>query len=334
VAPDDTLYAIGTDSQNGFRVDPGTGAIEEIFDLAGDVVDLMDAHPARVAIAPDGAVLVAALTRVLRIAPDGSITSLLDAVTAKELIFPDLVLLPGSYQQPLGYVAAQPSGDVIAASSWGIFRITTAAEVTLISDFNDVAPYFEGIMGFVVDSEGDIWFTDMNSLWTLTDEGAVEVMATIPDGEGGYLTNVRRIAFDADGNFYFVNDWPAAVVRVTPDGAATPIADENSPRWGTLEGTFDVLVQRNSTWNVDLVYVSGSDSHHLIRVIAPSVPVACIDGVDNDDDTLIDHLDDPGCVSPYDETEELVAVPEPNQLALLVAGFATLLALSRTRAHH
>lgn len=331
VALDDTLYAIGTDSQNGFRVDPGTGAIEELFDLAGDVVDLMDARPVRVAIAPDGAVLVAAATRVLRIAPDGSITSLLDALTAKELIYPDLVLLPGMSQTPLYHVASHPSGDVIAAGTVGIFRITPTAEVTLVANFSDVVFDFDGIFDLVIDEAGDIWFVDMNSLWVLTDAGPEEIMATIPNGEGGFLTNVRRIGFDADGNFYLVNHTPAAVVRVTPDGAATLIADEDSLPSGTLSEASDALVQRNSTWGLDFVYVSDWYGDHLIRVTAPPVPVACADGLDNDDDTVIDHPDDPGCVSPYDETEELVAVPEPNQFALLAAGCVTLFALSHAR---
>lgn len=113
-APDGTLYAAGSDSQNGFRVDPVTGVVELFFDLGGEVIDLMNARPARISVAADGTVLLAAITRALRIAPDGSITELLDAVTAKELIYPDLVILPGNLQAPL--LARCPTLRAISSS--------------------------------------------------------------------------------------------------------------------------------------------------------------------------------------------------------------------------
>jgi len=330
-APDGTLYVAGSDSQNGFRVDPVTDVAELFFDLSGEVIDLMSARPARLSVAPDGTVLLAALTRALRIDPDGTITELLDALTAKSLIYPDIVFPPGYNQMPLVGALPHPSGDFIVWSSLAIFRVSPGGEVSIEASFRDIV--FDGIFDLAIYASGDLWVTDMKSLWSFNGGVPEMVLSTLPDGEGGTLSDVRRILIDPDGSLFLANGSPGVVVRVTSEGAVTRIADEDSERWAELSGVSDILLAKDPAYGDDIIYVAAWMSHDLIAAPVPPVPPTCSDGVDNDGDTAIDHPGDPGCVSPYDETEELVAVPEPSECALLAAGIATLCAVARRRRH-
>lgn len=190
---------------------------------------------------------------------------------------------------------------------------------------------FDGIFDLAIDQYGELWLTDMQRLWTI-DGGVPElVLPALPDGEGGVLSDVRRMLIDPGGNFFFANGSPGAVVRVTREGVATRIADESSVASADLSEVSDVLLAKDTAFGDDIAYVAAWLSRDLIAAPVPAVPPACSDGLDNDGDAAVDHPDDPGCVSTWDETEELAAVPEPSALALLAAGVATSCALARGR---
>ena len=120
---------------------------------------------------------------------------------------------------------------------------------------------------------------------------------------------------------------------MTSEGVATRITDENAPREiGPIYDGEDLLLAQDYPYGGYVALISEGSSWMLTLIDLPPVAPACSDDFDNDADGYVDHPDDTGCVSIYDASETLVAVPEPGQLALLAAGFATLLALSRTRA--
>ncbi len=345
LAPDGTLYVIGSAVQHGFRVDPTTGVAEVFFDVSGDAIDDLDAQPFNVAVEPNGNLLVATLTRALRILPDGSVSELLDAATATQLLFSGICCFSPNTAQ-IWQVLPHPSGDVIVAAVGGLIRIDPQGAASVIFNYTDpyALPnypdvfYDAGVIyGVAIDTAGEIFFHDGQRVWRSSAQGPQPIVGPIPDPQGGTFSGLKKIVIDEDGGFILTNvGTRSAAFRVTPAGAVAVIAEgSGSPRYTEIQSPEDVLVAGlPSHPNRKVAYIADWGSNQLIMAEMPALPAACSDGLDNDGDGAIDYPDDSGCVSPYDAGEELFALPEPAGIGAISAGIIALALLARRRRGH
>jgi len=339
VAPDGTLYVIGSAIQHGFRVDPTTGVAEVFFDVSGDAIDDLDAQPANIAVEPNGNLLVATLTRALRILPDGSVSELLDATTATQLLLSGICCFPPNTAQ-IWQVLPHPSGDVIVAAVGGLIRIDSQGTATVIFNYTDpyALPnypevfYDAGVIyGVAIDPAGEIFFHDGQRVWRSSAQGPQPVVGPIPDPQGGTFNGLKKIVIDEDGNFILTNaGTQVAAFRATPEGAVTVIAEDSGTFGPNFQSPEDVLVADFPSYpNRKVAYIADWGKNRLVMAEIPPLPAACSDGLDNDGDGSIDYPDDSGCVSPYDAGEELFALPDPAGITAISAGVVALALLAR-----
>jgi sugar lactone lactonase YvrE len=110
--------------------------------------------------------------------------------------------------------------------------------------------------GIVVDRAGNVYFSDLETIWKFSTAGKLTVFRA---GQRG--RHVHELAIDADDNIYGADvsynpatkGWPSAVWKMTPDGQITYLIEttENPPRgmsiWLDREGNMYSVDQNNHT---------------------------------------------------------------------------------------
>ena len=110
--------------------------------------------------------------------------------------------------------------------------------------------------GIVVDRTGNVYFSDLETIWKLSTDGKLTVFR-----EGQRGRHIHELAIDDQDNIYGADvsynpatkGWPSNVWRMTPDGKLTYLleATENPPRamsiWRDREGNMFWVDQNNHT---------------------------------------------------------------------------------------
>jgi hypothetical protein len=108
----------------------------------------------------------------------------------------------------------------------------------------------------VVDRAGNVYFSDLETIWKFSSEGKLTVFRT---GQRG--RHVHELAIDADDNIYGADlsynpatkGWPSALWKMTPNGQITYLVEttENPPRgisiWRDRNGNMYSVDQNNHT---------------------------------------------------------------------------------------
>jgi sugar lactone lactonase YvrE len=110
--------------------------------------------------------------------------------------------------------------------------------------------------GIVVDRAGNVYFSDLETIWKLDSKGTKTVFRA-----GGSGRHVHELAIDEAGNIYGADlsynpankTWPSAIWKMTPEGKFTYLLEptENPPRgmsnWLDRAGNMYLIDQNNHT---------------------------------------------------------------------------------------
>ncbi len=110
--------------------------------------------------------------------------------------------------------------------------------------------------GIVVDRNGNVYFSDLETIWKLDSQGRKTVFVAGVNGR-----HVHEIAIDEQGNVYggdvsynpTTKGWPSAIWKMTPDGKLTYLLEptEHPPRgmsiWRDHAGNMYLVDQNNHT---------------------------------------------------------------------------------------
>jgi sugar lactone lactonase YvrE len=110
--------------------------------------------------------------------------------------------------------------------------------------------------GIVVDRSGNVYFSDLETIWKLDSKGRKTVFVAGVNGR-----HVHELAIDQEGNIYggdvsynpSTQGWPSAIWKMTPDGKLTYLLErtEHPPRgmsiWRDSAGNMYLIDQNNHT---------------------------------------------------------------------------------------
>ena len=122
--------------------------------------------------------------------------------------------------------------------------------------------------GIVVDRNGNVYFSDLETIWKLDAMGKKTVFRA---GENG--RHVHELAIDEEGNIYGADlsynqgrkTWPSAIWKMTPDGKFTYLLEptEQPPRgmsiWRDRAGNMYLVDQNNHTKSQTLLLRRSAD---------------------------------------------------------------------------
>ncbi|NNL67280.1 MAG: hypothetical protein HKP30_13615, partial [Myxococcales bacterium] len=317
-APDGSLWVTGGASDNLFRVAPD-GTVVQVLDASGSGGVAFE-DPQELAVGPDGDVLVATETALLRIFPDGTVQHLFDGSQPRVVwgepkgigfdalgnaygigvgrtayrFAPDgtqtiLIDWRGDGTNPLkdpSDLAVLPDGTVFVSGEGGddVFRIEPGGSISRITDARMAGPI-------------DMAFGPDGTLY-IACRASWNVMGLTPTGDVferadfGSSLQPQQIAIDGDGDVYVgTGSLGGRIAWVRPFGALVTVVDVSDGGLGlSAAGLTHLTVD-----DAGDVYVPGLLANALFRV---DVPPECSDGIDNDQDGLVDHPDDPGCRDP------------------------------------
>lgn len=164
-----------------------------------------DSRPYDIALGPDGNLwFTSANPRIGRIAPDGTITTFSDGLTA------------GAYG-----IAAGPDGNLWFVGIGYVGRITPTGAVTLFRNGIADNAYLRDI---VAGPDGNLWFTDFGASRKPGRIGRITVDGVVTFFSDGLspTSNPTQITVGPDGNLWFSQDNVLApdkrVGRIAPDG--------------------------------------------------------------------------------------------------------------------
>ena len=131
--------------------------------------------------------------------------------------------------------------------------------------------------GIVVDRAGNVYFSDLETIWKLDAKGQKTVFRAGVNGR-----HVHELSLDDQGNVYGADvsynpanqTWPSAIWKMTPEGKFTYLLEptENPPRgmsiWRDRSGNMYLIDQNNHTRKQTLVLRRAPDGN--IRTLAGS----------------------------------------------------------------
>jgi sugar lactone lactonase YvrE len=93
---------------------------------------------------------------------------------------------------------------------------------------------FQGIGGIAIDKQGNLFVTDINKVYKITQAGVVSMIA-----EGGLLTWLTGIAIDMDGNLFVSNSGSGShvILKINQQGVVSVFAGMGNPGAADGKGT-------------------------------------------------------------------------------------------------
>ncbi|TDE92853.1 ScyD/ScyE family protein [Occultella glacieicola] len=298
--PDGGLYVatVGSGSNDGaiVRLDPGTGAASDVVSglptylaPAGDVVGVHDVTfqgrgnmfvPVGLGDDPAARPAGSDLGVLLRIAPNGRTRTVADLAAYEAAVNPDGGL-PDSNPHS---AAAVPGGVVIAdAGANALLFQANSGELRTLTTFGDREVPFAGgtVMAqsvpdaVTVGPDGAYYVGELlgfpfapgeSRVYRVTADGSAEVHA-----EG--FTSIIDLAFDSDGTMYVLEiaeqglghafatgDFEGALIKVTPDGVRSEVAD------GALVAPGGITVGPDGALYVTTDTLSGGGLGTVVRI--------------------------------------------------------------------
>ncbi len=204
-----------------------------------------------------------------------------------------------SFHGPTG-VAVDASGNVFVADSFnGVIRkVTGAGQVSTLAGSAGNLGHADGIgaaarfgepLGIAVDSGGNLYVTDVETIRKITPSGSVSTLAGNPgvigssDGSGSAATfnDPFGIAVDGGGNVYVADFANNTIRKITASGSVSTIAGSAG-----VYGATDGVGTQASFYNpLGLVLDAGGNlfvtdsGNDLVRKISPSGVVTTIAGL-------------------------------------------------------
>lgn len=306
VDPAGNLFVAGYLSGNVLRITPD-GHITEIIDASGNGQGATLTGAYGLAVNDSGHVFVGGTTsdNVFKITPGGEITEIISpagdgqggglnqvgsiAAGSNGNVYVSGVISDNLLRASLGGVDEMmnhqdglntPSrvrvnefGDAFVHGHGIIYRATADGfRSEFLDSFNDLTGfYFEGLVDFDFDSNGNLYLVGINSdnVLRVSPEGDIEeIINADGDGDGNELDQPYRIAFDHDNNAYVVGFISNNVFKVTTDGEITQIIDFDGDGQGnTLDRPSAIAIDSQ-----DRVFVLASQSDKVFRLTPIEAP--------------------------------------------------------------
>jgi len=199
---------------------------------------------------------------VLRVAPDGTVTEIIDATGDGTT----------RVEKPRE-VAVDAQGNVYVASEMthSVFRIAPDGKIDVV-----LGPEGDGQEGknhrlrrptyTVVSPKGDLYVAAQTSdnVFHVTPKGKVELVADKSGaGEGKALVRPNGLAMDGEGNVYVAGARSRNVFRISPAGELVEIFDGKSAAEDDPQLVFPNYVAVDAKGNV---YVTGNNSGNMLRI--------------------------------------------------------------------
>lgn len=293
VAPDGTVYVTDLSSHGVRRIGPD--GIIDLFVGPATGVDL--SNPQGLALGPDGSLYIADRARVLRVAPDGVITTV--AGTGMDGYNGDGIPATQALLHSIVGVDVAPDGTIYIADGVnhrvrrvGLDGIITTLAGTGTGTFNgDGIPANQANLGFpndvAVGPDGAVYIADLNHN-RIRRVGVNGIISTVAGtGVGGYngdgipavsaqLFNAWGLTVGPDGRVYVADERNRRIRRIETDGTIStvagtgiccPYSGEGIPATqGNVASGLDVALGPDGS----LYITDNSDSR--IRRIAPALP--------------------------------------------------------------
>jgi RHS repeat-associated protein len=261
---DGSLYVADMDNHIVRRVGADDGIIETIAgvpqvqgsDVGVDGMPATDhpiAFPRHLAIGPDGSVYISEIRGVRRVSPEGTINR----------IAGDWTLQTGAFLPEDGSIATDVHivPGAVAVSPDGILHLAlNTCTPAFICGLNRIVRIVDGRMYHVAGNLCD----------------GAQLPCDPRDGLPAKLTTLSpgAMAFDANGQLFFVEAFGSRVRTVTPDGAvATVASSENAPPFAEGAAATSVnLLSQDVAFGPDGLYVSGGFGQKQVFRVARPLP--------------------------------------------------------------
>ncbi|MBN9386308.1 MAG: IPT/TIG domain-containing protein [Chitinophagaceae bacterium] len=234
----------------------------------GDGLTAQFNYPMAVCVDGQGNVYVADAdnNRIRKITPAGTVST----VAGGTLGYADGSAATAQFYRPSG-ICIDGKGNLYVSDFYNnkIRKITPAGVVSTLAgssqgfaDGNGAVAQFNGPMGTLADSLGNVYVADMNNdkIRKITPSGVVSTLAGSSHGyaEGNALTAQFRwpaaVCLDGKGNFYVADNFNNKIRKITPAGIVSRLAGSTT---GTVDGDA-------STAMFDEPYGICIDSHGII----------------------------------------------------------------------
>jgi sugar lactone lactonase YvrE len=249
VGSDGTVYVVGRNSRNAFKIVPG-GSITEII-AHGAPINLID--PEHIAVDSSGTVYVAG-NNLFHITASGVITEIQTALSG------------------FAGLAVDSADNLYFTTVSSAYRLSPGgSRIQLLapSDIGNGA----NPEAIAVDGSGNAYVAtaDSNKVFRISSGGSVtEIIDSTGDGLGNQLLRPAALTTDASGNVYVVGNSSQNAFVITPGGSITEIIDETGDGIATPL-VFPSHIAVDSTGNVHISGFEITPGGLITALIGPFV---------------------------------------------------------------
>jgi sugar lactone lactonase YvrE len=185
---------------------------------------------------------------IMKVAPDGMMTSL---VSASNLRYTDKYGQASTLYTSLTGIAVSMQGVVYVTDSWHVFRLESTGMLTTIAgngefqyiDATGTAAAFSSIRSMVMDRAGNFYVAESHAVRKVTPAGVTTTIAgsSTPGYSDGLGTAAQfnlpsGIAIDGNGNLLVADTGNRTIRKITPDGRVTTVAGIPGTAPGLIDG--------------------------------------------------------------------------------------------------